>query len=97
MIVLKLKLLPCLSTIVIEIGIKNINHHLARIVILIIFTSIFYNDYLYTIFAVLVGILATYGTQKYLKKGNAYLSVFLGIICSIISHVISIPLNIQNY
>lgn len=73
---------------------KNVDYHAAIIPILVIFTSIFYNDNLYTIFAVVVGIAAIVMIRLYLKKKNIYKSAVLGILCSIASYFIAMPLNL---
>lgn len=73
---------------------KNIDYHAAILPILVIFTSIFYNDIIYTIFAVLVGIAAIVMMGLYLEKKNLFRSAVLGIICSTISYFIALPLNL---
>ena len=75
---------------------KKINHHLARMMILIIFTSYYYASYLYTVFAILVGIGATYGTHTYLKQKKTLFSVVIGLISSILSYLIELSFNIPN-
>lgn len=81
---------------IISFKIKNIEYHSAILIILAIFTSIFYAEYFYTIFAGLTVILAIYGMKKYLKKEKVYSSAVIGLICSIISYLIELPLKIPN-
>ena len=81
---------------VISRRVKGIHFHTARIVILVVFTSVFYEDYYYAVFAGLIGIAAVFGFIKYLKKEKVILSLILGALCCIASYLISIPLNIPN-
>tara|TARA_Y100000310_G_scaffold345863_1_gene471760 strand:- start:30061 stop:30456 length:396 start_codon:yes stop_codon:yes gene_type:complete len=76
--------------------IKKLNYHSVNLTILIIFTSIFYASYTYAIFATITYFTAIYGINKYLKKKNVYLSVLAAILCSIISYLIELPLQIPN-
>ena len=53
---------------IISLKIKEINYHVAVIIILLTFTSIFYASYFYLTFALLVSIAALYAIDVYLKK-----------------------------
>jgi len=80
----------------VSVWVKPINFHTARIVILVIFTSIFYEDLYYAVFASLIGLTAIFGFIKYLKKERVILSLMLGLLCSGASYLISVPLDIPN-
>ena len=75
---------------------KGLHFHTARIVIMVIFTSVFYDDRFYTIFAVLIAVAAIYGFIRYLKISKVATSLALGLLCSLMSYLISLPLNLQN-
>lgn len=75
---------------------KKINYRIAMMVILAVFMSVFYNEYKFTILASLILLIGIYGAKKYLKKENIILSVIIGAICSAVSYLISIPLNLPN-
>ena len=75
---------------------KDLHFHTARIVIMVIFTSVFYDDRFYTIFAVLIAVAAIYGFIRYLKISKVATSLVLGLLCSLMSYLISLPLNLQN-
>ncbi|MBW2992323.1 hypothetical protein KY345_03855 [Candidatus Woesearchaeota archaeon] len=79
-----------------SIKVKDMNFHAGVLPILAIFTSIFYEEWLYVIFAGLITILALYGMKNYLKIKGAYKSAVIAVICSITSYLISIPLGIPN-
>ena len=79
-----------------SLKVKPLHYHSSIIAVLIIFTSLYYASYLYTAFAVLIGVLAFYGIKTYLKKEKVYLSVLMGVICSIISYLVILPLQIPN-
>jgi hypothetical protein len=81
---------------IISIWWKDLHFHTARIVIMVIFTSVFYDDRFYTIFAVLIGVAAIYGFIRYLKIPKVATSLALGLVCSLTSYLISLPLNLQN-
>jgi hypothetical protein len=81
---------------IISIKIQKISAHTVRIVILVIFTSVFYDDHYYTAFAALTGVYAIYGFIRYLERERIILSLFVGLGCSIVSYLISLPLGIPN-
>ena len=71
--------------------IKDTDHHIARAFVIVVFTSIFYNDIPYTIFAALLWITmiaaAFYIT---LEKKSIYKGIILGIIATVISYYLSL-------
>jgi len=75
---------------------KDLHFHTARIVIMVIFTSVFYDDRFYTIFAALIGVVAICGFVRYLKIPNVVTSLVLGLVCSLASYLISLPLDLRN-
>ncbi|UCH84929.1 MAG: hypothetical protein JSW50_04365 [Candidatus Latescibacterota bacterium] len=75
---------------------KGLHFHTARLVILAIFTSIFYDDRYYTIFAMLLAVAALYGFVRYLKIPNVFTSLGIALACSLGSYLISLPLNLKN-
>jgi len=79
-----------------SLKLKDINYHSAIFTVLVIFTSIFYMKIVYTIFVFLILIIGLYGMKKYLKKEKTYMSMIIGIICSIISYLIELTLKIPN-
>ena len=70
--------------------IKNSNLHIARALILVVFTSLFYNDLFYTIFVFLVFIMLII-SANYLKEKNVIIAkgVLLGIIVSLVSYYLA--------
>ncbi len=58
------------------------NRHLSRIISLIVFTIIFYNQTIYSIFAVLVGLIM-FGSLFYLKE--SYKKIGYGLIVGVIA------------
>ena len=71
--------------------IKDTNHHLARALVIVVFTSIFYNDIPYTIFAVLLWItMIVAAFYIKLEKKSIYKGIILGIIATIISYYLSL-------
>ena len=79
-----------------SIWVKNINFHAGILPIVAIFTSIFYEERLYVIFASLITLAALYGMRNYLKIKGAYKSAVIAVVCSIVSYLVSIPLDIPN-
>jgi hypothetical protein len=71
--------------------IKNANHHLARAFVLVVFTSLFYKDNLYTIFAVLLWIFMVL-SAFYIKinKKSIFKGIILGIFASLVSYYLSL-------
>lgn len=61
---------------------KNSNNHLGRILILVVFTSLFYGDVLYAVFVSLVFVLAIFGSY-YLKK-----DVWKGLVVSVVASLV---------
>ncbi len=74
----------------------KVNYHAAVIVILIIFTSLFYESYFYLAFASAVGVAALYAMEKYLKHKRVVQGALVGVFCSIISYLLELPLQIPN-
>ncbi|MDP6139279.1 MAG: hypothetical protein QGI89_04250, partial [Candidatus Woesearchaeota archaeon] len=71
--------------------IKNANHHLARAFVLVVFTSLFYKDSLFTVFAVLLWV-SMIGAAFYIKenKKSIFKGVFLGIVVALLSYFLSL-------
>ena len=71
--------------------IKNTNHHIARAFVLVVFTSIFYKDNLFTIFAALLWIFLI-GSAFYIKenKKSIYKGIVLGIVVTLVSYYLSL-------
>ena len=71
--------------------IKNANHHLARAFVIVVFTSIFYKDNLFTVFAFLLWFFMI-GSAFYIKinKNSIYKGIILGIVATIISYYLSL-------
>ena len=80
----------------ISFRLKNIEHHSAIIIILAIFTTLFYASYFYAVFVIVVVITALYAIKVQLKKAHVYRSVLLGLACSAVSYLAEIPLQIPN-
>ena len=76
---------------------KQNDKYSSVIVLLAIFTSIFYNELKFTIFAILIGLLAIFGMYKYLGMKNALYGFIFGGLSSLISYFVSIFLPLQNY
>ncbi len=70
--------------------IKNANHHLARGFVLVVFTSLFYKDVPFTIFAALVWIFMIC-SAFYIKenKKSIYNGIVLGVIAALVSYYLS--------
>jgi len=71
--------------------IKNANHHIARAFVLVIFTSLFYKDNVFTFFVALLWIFMI-GAAFYIKenKKSIYKGIVLGIVASLISYFLSL-------
>jgi len=71
--------------------IKNANHHIARAFVLVIFTSLFYKDNVFTFFTALLWIFMI-GAAFYIKenKKSVYKGIVLGIVASLISYYLSL-------
>ena len=71
--------------------IKDTNHHLARAFVVVVFTSIFYKDNLFTFFAALLWVFMI-GSAFYIKekKESIYKGIILGIIATVISYYLSL-------
>ncbi len=76
---------------------KRNDKYSAVIVVLGVFTSIFYNELKFTIFAVIIGLLALFGMHKYLGRRHVWHGSIFGGISSLISYFISIYLPLRNY
>ncbi len=73
--------------------IKNSNLHIARGLVLFVFTSLFYNDLFYTSFVFLIFLIMLVASA-YLKEEKAKIAkgVLLGIITSLISYYLAMLL-----
>ena len=71
--------------------IKNANHHLARAFVLVVFTSLFYKDSLFTVFAALLWVSMIWAAF-YIKenKKSIFKSVVLGIVVALLSYFLSL-------
>jgi hypothetical protein len=67
--------------------IKNTNQHIARAFVLVVFTSLFYKEALFTFFAALVWIFIV-GSVFYMKvnKKSIYKGITLGVVATLISY-----------
>ena len=76
--------------IVLSFIIKNTNHHIARAVPLVVFTSLFYQDNLFTVFAILLFIVMIL-SAFYIKIKNEEIvkGVVLGLIASLVGYYFS--------
>jgi hypothetical protein len=75
---------------------RGLHHHTARLVIMAIFTSVFYEDVYFTVFALLICVAAVWGFVRYLEIPKVLTSLFLALLCSLVSYLISLPLDIPN-
>ena len=66
--------------------IKGSNNHLGRILILVVFTSLFYNNMIYTVFVSLVFVLAI--ISSYHLKKDIFRGLFLGVVASLIGYLV---------
>jgi len=71
--------------------IKNANHHIARAFVLVVFTSFFYKDNLFTFFVALLWIFMI-GSAFYIKesKKSIYKGIVLGIVAVSVSYFLSL-------
>ena len=71
--------------------IKKANHHLAMAFVLVVFTSLFYKDAPFTVFAALVWVFMI-GSAFYIKenKKSVYRGIVLGIIASLVGYYLSL-------
>jgi hypothetical protein len=70
--------------IVLSYFVKGSNNHLARMLVLVIFTSLFYNQIVFTVFVSFVFVLAIVSSY-YLKK-DILKGLVLGIVSSLVSY-----------
>jgi len=84
-------LIAIIILIISSLIIKNANHHIARAFVLVIFTSLFYKDSLFTIFAALLWIFMI-GAAFYIKenKKSIYKGIVLGIVAALVSYFLSL-------
>ena len=70
--------------------IKGANHYLARAFVLVVFTSLFYKDNLFTIFAALIWVFMIL-SAFYIKenKKSIFKGVVLGIVVTLASYFLS--------
>ena len=76
--------------------IKDLHYHTGRIIIMAIFTSVFYDDVYFTVFAAVIAIGSVVSFARYLDTGKIYTSAGLSLFCSLASYLISLPLPIRN-
>jgi hypothetical protein len=66
------------------------NMHVARALVLVVFTSLFYNDMLYSIFALLAFILLLLSTiYLKIKKASIAKGILIGAVASLLSYYIA--------
>ncbi len=75
---------------------KGLHFHTGRLVIMTIFTSVFYDDRYYAMFAALITVVAIAGFIRYLKIPKVITSLALGLFCSLASYLIALPLGLRN-
>ena len=70
--------------------IKKANHHIARALVLIVFTSLFYQDNFFTIFVILLWIFML-GAAIYIKEKKEVVGkgIILGLIAALASYYLS--------
>jgi hypothetical protein len=76
--------------------ISGLHYHTGRIIIMAIFTSVFYDDVYFTAFATLIAVGSVLSFARYLNMGKIYTSAALALACCLASYLISIPLPIRN-
>ena len=71
--------------------IKNANHHLARSFVLVVFTSLFYKDNIFTFFAALLWFFMI-GSAFYIKvnKKSIIKGIVLGMVATLLSYFLSL-------
>jgi|TARA_Y100000310_G_scaffold186388_1_gene186535 hypothetical protein len=71
--------------------IKNTNHYIARTFVLVVFTSLFYKDALFTIFAALLWVFMI-GSAFYMKENKKSIAkgIILGIFTALVSYYLSL-------
>jgi len=74
--------------------VKHANHYLARALVMVVFTSLFYKDVPFTIFASLLWVFMI-GAAFYIKetKESVTKGIVLGIIAAIISYYLSLVIS----
>ena len=84
-------LISIIILILLSFIIKNVNHHIARAFVLVIFTSLFYKDILFSFFAAVVWIFII-GSAFYIKesKKSIYKGIVLGIVTVLVSYYMSL-------
>jgi len=77
-------LIAALAIFILYFLVKDSNLHIARSLVTVIFTSLFYNEMLYTVFASLIWILLVVAAY-YIKKNNWHVSkgIIIGVISSL--------------
>ena len=71
--------------------VKNANHHLARGFVLVVFTSLFYKDVTFTVFAALLWVFMI-GSAFYIKesKKSIFKGIILGVIAALVGYYLSL-------
>jgi len=85
------QLLIALAVLVIlSFVIKKANHHIAKAIPLVVFTSLFYKDDLFTIFTVLLFVFML-GSAYYIKikKIEIFNGILIGLIASLVGYYLS--------
>ena len=78
---------------VLSLIIKDANLHIARAVPLVIFTSLFYNDNLFTLFAVLLFVVMIISAFYIKEKKEAIVKgISLGLIAALVAYYLSYAL-----
>ena len=74
--------------------IKKANHHLARAFVLVVFTSLFYKDAPFTVFAASLWVFMI-GSAFYIKenKKSIFKGIVLGIVAALAGYYLSLPIG----
>ena len=75
---------------------KGFDNYAGRIVILVVFTSLFYYEAKFTFFAVGIALLGLFGMWRYLERKGVLLGVLSGGIVSLVSYFVSRFTGIEN-
>ena len=83
-------LIALVFLIIISFIVKNANHHIARAFVLVVFTSGFYKDSLFTIFASLLFIFMI-GAAFYIKEKKKVIvkGIIIGVIAALVGYYLS--------
>lgn len=84
-------LIAIIILILLSFIIKNANHHLARAFVILVFTSLFYKDSLFTFFAALLWIFMIVSAfYMRVNKNSIAKGILFGIIAALVSYYLSL-------